>query len=77
MSQAHRPVQPSWTCETCREPWPCEPRRTRFADDYVGRRHELRAVLALFMISALDDLIEPVAVVHSRFVGWVFAADRR
>ncbi|MEU0560915.1 hypothetical protein [Dactylosporangium sp. NPDC006015] len=71
MSEAHRPVQPSWTCGTCQAPWPCEPRRIRFAADYAGRRQELRAVLALFMISALDDLIEPIEVVHSRFVGWV------
>lgn len=72
MSDAkHRPLElTTWDCSTCGEPWPCAERRAAFLADYDGCRHELRAILAMFMFSAADTLDVSARTLHDRFVGW-------
>ena len=73
MSDArHSPIQPSWTCSACGQPWPCPDRRASFLADFEGRRSQLRAVLGMFLIDATEDLAEPIEQLHLRFVAWAY-----
>lgn len=68
----HSPLQPSWKCVACSQPWPCRVRRETFLADYEGRRSQLRATLGAFLISASEDLTEPIEQLHTRFVAWSY-----
>lgn len=70
-STSHRPLESTtWDCATCAEPWPCAERRAAFLADYEGCRHELRAILAMFMYSAAETLDVSARTLHERFVAW-------
>lgn len=71
----HRPVQPTWDCSDCGEPWPCAARREKFLADYVGRRHELRMVLGSWFADALADRPVTKEELYTRFFSW--ASPRR
>ena len=62
----HSPLQPSWTCVAC------QTRREAFLADCEGRRSLLRATLGAFLISAAEDLTEPIEQLHTRFVAWSY-----
>jgi hypothetical protein len=66
----HTPARPSWECVACGEPWPCRTRRVAFLADHQGRRHHLRAVLALWMYEAAEELQVSAGDLHERFIGW-------
>lgn len=72
----HKPSRPSWDCGTCGEAWPCATRRERLLHDYVGRRSQLRSLMATYFIDALEDVDEPMNELHARFVGWVCAGTK-
>lgn len=76
MSTVHRYLRPSWTCGTCHEPWPCAERKIKFLQDYEGRNHDLRALLALFFIEATEDLTDTIEEIHARFVSWAIPVRR-
>ncbi|GGM41212.1 hypothetical protein ACFFX1_12875 [Dactylosporangium sucinum] len=66
----HVANRPSWHCATCDEPWPCRERQIKFLEDYQGRRHFLRALLALWMYEAAEEMGVSAGDLHERFVGW-------
>ena len=70
MSCEHRPRRPSWDCEACDRPWPCDPAREYLAstlDDYL---------VPVYMVGQLElaaaDLLPAVSAdeLYERFVAW-------
>lgn len=65
----HRPMQPSWICASCAEPWPCKPARTQLLAETASRTE-----LAITMWAYLDDYVRDharaVEDAFSRFLGW-------
>ena len=65
----HEPERPSWDCDTCARPWPCDPAREHLAS-YLGR-----VALAVHMWERLDlaagDLRTlPPSELFERFLSW-------
>ena len=66
----HKPLRPSWNCAACGEPWPCTERKIVFLQDFQGRRPFLRALLALWMYAAAEDMDVSAGDLHERFIAW-------
>jgi hypothetical protein len=62
--------RPSWKCQGCGEPWPCQDRRTRFLADHAKNRRRLRTMLATWMPKAVQDLGLTTEQAQVRFIGW-------
>lgn len=71
----HEPERPSWDCDTCGRPWPCDPAREHLAA-YLGR-----IALAVHMWERLDeasgDLRQvPASELFERFLAWTRASEQ-
>jgi hypothetical protein len=66
---AHQPHRPSWDCDTCGKPWPCDPARERLISEGTGPS------LAILMWGHLEDAVlelpeTPSGEVFDRFLAW-------
>ena len=65
----HQPERPSWDCDCCGRPWPCDPARERLRAEGAGTS------LAIMMWSRLEEAMgelprmEPREV-FDRFIAW-------
>lgn len=71
----HQPQRPSWDCDTCARPWPCEPARDHLVA-YLGR-----VALAVHMWQCLEEAAGdlrhlPGPELFARFIGWTRAPFR-
>jgi hypothetical protein len=69
----HEPDRPSWDCDTCGKPWPCDPAREHLAA-YLGR-----VALAVHMWQRLEDAAGDLRTVaaldlFTRFLSWTRSA---
>lgn len=68
----HLPARPDWTCRTCAQPWPCEPRREMLLEEYRGDAVQLVFFMAMCMTDASMDLpAQPSGALSARFLGWL------
>ena len=65
----HLPTRPSWDCQACDKPWPCDPARERLTQMYG--RTTLSIFAAERLIEAARDVptITP-AELFERFLSW-------
>jgi hypothetical protein len=67
----HGPLFPSWSCEDCSQPWPCDLKRESLLEEFDGARLALVLYMAgLFVEAAADLPDERVGSLHDRFLGW-------
>ncbi|MBB4752625.1 hypothetical protein [Actinoplanes lobatus] len=70
----HPPSRPSWRCENCGKPWPCEQRREELLAEFRRDRLALLLYLAAHLVDAVDDFQEHGTDVapdlYGRFMGW-------
>lgn len=65
----HLPARPSWDCERCDRPWPCDPAREELAREYD------RISLAMYAWDRLEEAAgelppTPPAELFERFLRW-------
>lgn len=70
----HFPIRPSWRCQWCAKPWPCENRRQQLLVDYANAPASLTLMMLDEMVRAMVD--EDIArmtsgAVRRRFIGWI------
>lgn len=70
----HVPMQPSWDCQACRRPWPCEPARHQLAAAFGPVRLRLFC-WTQFELAAVDMRDKPTGELLDRFVRWTRAID--
>ena len=65
----HLPDRPSWNCQTCEKPWPCDPARQQLSQEYdkVG--------LAMYAWDRLSQAAEDIPAMAApelfeRFLAW-------
>lgn len=68
----HLPIQPTWTCASCGDPWPCATRRSQLRAEFAGTRVCMSIYLTLCLVDAIRDLPHyPAGLLYTRFLGWV------
>jgi hypothetical protein len=66
MTAGHVPARPSWDCQACGCPWPCDPAREERAGDPT-----LSIYLSLQLADAASDMPwAPPGELWERFVAW-------
>jgi hypothetical protein len=71
-SPEHLPHRPSWLCNSCERPWPCDPARETLATEYQHWTTGLFLYLAAQLVQALIDMPKaPVGELHEQFLSWV------
>lgn len=66
----HRASRPTWKCESCKHPWPCDARRAHLLADFDTNMVGLSCYLGTFAASMLADLGDS-ATVWKRLYGWL------
>jgi hypothetical protein len=70
----HGPVQPSWDCESCGQPWPCAVAKVQLLDHYRAFPSILRIYLSEELHSAIVDMAAALNEVptdlRARFMDW-------
>jgi hypothetical protein len=66
----HQPLQPSWDCKSCEQPWPCDPARERLTLLYPSR-----PTLAILMVDRMLEAARDVPTMQpgelfDRFFSW-------
>lgn len=66
----HLPDQPSWDCEDCGKPWPCDLARERL-NAKTGGGPRLAITMWTYLEYALLEMpTMPAAEVFERFIAW-------
>jgi hypothetical protein len=69
VSEEHKPVRPSWACDSCGEPWPCDPAREQLASELRGSYLTLN--MSIYMINAArENPLIPPSELYQRFLAW-------
>jgi len=69
MSVEHAPDRPSWDCQVCEKPWPCDPAREDLCSEMD------RVTLAINMWLNLENAVlelpdTPADELFARFIAW-------
>ncbi|SIR17564.1 hypothetical protein SAMN05444858_1077 [Micromonospora avicenniae] len=76
VSDEHAPEQPTWSCGSCGEDWPCATKRSRLLREY-GDRATLSVYLGSCLAAASEDLrTASVTSLQNRFIGWLRRGSR-
>jgi hypothetical protein len=71
MRPAHNATRPDWTCDTCRNPWPCATRRQWLVTSFRGSTVSLNMFLVNHLVLACADQAErPAGEIYAQIVGW-------
>ncbi|WFE37075.1 flavin reductase [Micromonospora sp. WMMD998] len=69
MSRPHVAGRPTWRCDACDRPWPCEAARRALLVEYCDDRAALAIYLATLLVEATGHLTD--AARWDRFLGWI------
>lgn len=68
LMRPHVAVRPAWDCESCGDPWPCDPAKVILSEEFGPRT--LRVVMAVFAHEAARDLTTDRPL-YPRMLGWI------
>jgi hypothetical protein len=64
----HTPARPSWDCQACERPWPCDPAREELVRD-----PHAAVLMRLHLADAVGDMPwAPPGELLERFVAWTW-----
>ena len=68
---SHEPVRPGWSCQGCRQAWPCPDGRRELLAAPNKARLSLSMYLAGQFLAACQELpTTPAGELYQRFLGW-------